>query len=790
MTFNHDIPHAAMTGELPTDYIYLAREEFDNALMLDAITGLPIALLSRFSESWVSRPVKVSVRASFDGTEHRGARGGLQYRDMVVMDAPALRDRSPVVRHAGTHVQYELAAEVGGVAVTWVYVIHPTAPAVDFRVRFDAAGEPARVLRQFEVDVVVHDSEARDWRINLPGNQIRRDVLLRDIGARPVGVSPIGGLRGSSGLILATDLHDRTLVLWPNNCAEISTVTVRNEPIDALSVHLATNLAADLGTGVVVECQLLSLDVVDGDAGDVRQYWPGWAPRLSLTSPPVKPRWMHGASLYEVQIGASLFRGGHEYCPYPTVADLIRDLDRIIALGFDVIQLMPRHPYPSYNVHDYFDIEQSYGDPGDLARLVELCHASGVRVILDVLLHGVMDQEAIDDAAEGVRTGPFASQLDSNPGDVHGIDIATSDNYSIAWSRHILDFEKVWREGSPRQARLQGEHPEWFFRNSTGDVTSVYTKAFDARHASWRRYFRRAMLFLLAELGVDGFRFDAPTYNDFANWADWSRDRASASALACVALFEDLRRDIKKVRPDALMYTEPSGHLLRRSMDLNYNYDEQWLVSALVDTERQLPRSVSSARHFLEWMEDRDAFLPPGSATAHHIDSHDTFWWPAWGHKWRREQFGVDATRALAASFMSLDGPFMMFTGGEVGIEELLAAMNMLRRDSEGYWQSAASYTAHRATGIDDAVISVRRTGATRVLDMFVNLSPTDDASVPLPGAEDRTLHFWHGTLGTLETPETPDLTGPVARLSPYAILLVSTPRLSSGSVSSTKGIA
>ena len=61
---------------------------------------------------------------------------------------------------------------------------------------------------------------------------------------------------------------------------------------------------------------------------------------------------------------------------------------------------------------------------------------------------------------------------------------------------------------------------------------SVYTKAFDARSDSWKNYFIDSMQYLVVELGIDGFRFDAPTYNDFYNWAPWARYRAGASALA------------------------------------------------------------------------------------------------------------------------------------------------------------------------------------------------------------------------------------------------------------------
>jgi hypothetical protein len=234
------------------------------------------------------------------------------------------------------------------------------------------------------------------------------------------------------------------------------------------------------------------------------------------------------------------------------------------------------------------------------------------------------------------------------------------------------------------------------------------------------------MMHLVRTLDIDGFRFDAPTYNNFANWSSWARARASLSPLGCVSLFVDLRRDIKGEKPEALMYTEPSGHLLRRSMDLNYNYDEQWLVTALMNPTQANPRGVTTARQFMQWMPDRDAFLPVGSRTAHHIDSHDTFWWPQWGAKWRREQFGVDAVRALTVTFMALDGPYMMFTGGEEGIEAELRLMGSLRNDPAGYWNTPGRFdTESDPSG--DLVIIERDPG----LVMIVNLSRT--ATHPLP---------------------------------------------------------
>ena len=115
-------------------------------------------------------------------------------------------------------------------------------------------------------------------------------------------------------------------------------------------------------------------------------------------------------------------------------------------------------------------------------------------------------------------------------------------------------------------------------------------------------------------------------------------------------------------------------------MDLNYNYDEQWLVTAISEPSAQSAWGVRGAKDLATWVQERDRFLPSGSLTAHHIDSHDTFWWPSWGKKWRREQFDITKVRLLTLIFGSLPGPFMMFSGGEIGIEQLLPKLAKVKR--------------------------------------------------------------------------------------------------------------
>jgi 1,4-alpha-glucan branching enzyme len=87
------------------------------------------------------------------------------------------------------------------------------------------------------------------------------------------------------------------------------------------------------------------------------------------------------------------------------VRDLINDLDQIADFGFTCIQLMPKQPYPSYNIHDFWDIDTSYGNKDEIKELVTKAHKLGIKVILDILLHGVLDKEIIKIAADGVRSG-------------------------------------------------------------------------------------------------------------------------------------------------------------------------------------------------------------------------------------------------------------------------------------------------------------------------------------------------------------------------------------------------
>lgn len=98
-------------------------------------------------------------------------------------------------------------------------------------------------------------------------------------------------------------------------------------------------------------------------------------------------------------------------------------LDYLVDLGINAIELMPLHEFPmdfswGYNPRYHFAVESAYGTPTDFKRLVDECHARGIRVLLDVVFNHGENEHPLgkidydywfyhdNPDPEGVRFGP------------------------------------------------------------------------------------------------------------------------------------------------------------------------------------------------------------------------------------------------------------------------------------------------------------------------------------------------------------------------------------------------
>lgn len=86
--------------------------------------------------------------------------------------------------------------------------------------------------------------------------------------------------------------------------------------------------------------------------------------------------------IYELHIGT--------YTPEGSFDSMIRRLERLCDLGVTAIELMPVAQFPGSRNWGYdgvypYAVQNSYGGPLGLKRLVDACHASELSVVLDVV---------------------------------------------------------------------------------------------------------------------------------------------------------------------------------------------------------------------------------------------------------------------------------------------------------------------------------------------------------------------------------------------------------------------
>ncbi len=213
------------------------------------------------------------------------------------------------------------------------------------------------------------------------------------------------------------------------------------------------------------------------------------------------------------------------YSEEGTFAQVEKDLDRIKALGADIVWFMPIHPIGKekrkgslgspYAISDYRDVNPEFGTLDDFKQLVDAIHERNMKCIIDV----------------------------------------------------------VYNHTSPDSV-LSKEHPEWFyhkpdgsFGNRVGDWTDIIDLDYSNREL-WD--YQIETLVQWAEI-VDGFRCDVAPLVPIAFW-EQARDAVAAVRPDAIWLSES-------VEPDFITYMRAQGiaaHAdaeMYRAFDLTYDYD-------------------------------------------------------------------------------------------------------------------------------------------------------------------------------------------------------------------------
>lgn len=273
------------------------------------------------------------------------------------------------------------------------------------------------------------------------------------------------------------------------------------------------------------------------------------------------PSFVRSLVIYEIYV--------RNHGSHGTFADVEVDLERIHALGVDVIWFMPIHPIGKvnkkgslgcpYSISDYREVNPEYGTKADFARLIEKAHGLGLKVMIDV----VYNHTAHDSV-------------------------------------------------------LVAKHPDWYHQDANGrPVTTVpeWSDVIDLKHPN-----PALTAYLIetlqgwAKFGVDGFRCDVASLLPEEFWVE-ARKAVAAVKPGVIWLAESVHAGfIEYRRKHGLSAISDSE--VYRGFDLTYVYDIFPIWQAAVKGDAPVSR-------YLEMLRFQEAIYPANFAKMRYVENHD-----------------------------------------------------------------------------------------------------------------------------------------------------------------------
>ena len=251
-----------------------------------------------------------------------------------------------------------------------------------------------------------------------------------------------------------------------------------------------------------------------------------------------------------------------------TFQALIPDLDRIRALGTDIIWLMPIHPIGMmgkkgslgcpYANRDYRSVNPEYGTMDDFRQLVDAIHARGMKCIIDV----------------------------------------------------------VYNHTSP-DSLLTTQHPEFFYRkadgnmgNRVGDWTDVVDLDYSCK-ALWD--YQIESLKFWAGI-VDGFRCDVASFLPVEFWCQ-AREAVEAVRPGCIWLAETVHAGFSLLSRREGLYSA-SDYEMFRAFDMEYDYDIREVFDKYLEGKIHLS-------HYLDMLNYQECLYPSNYIKMRCLENHD-----------------------------------------------------------------------------------------------------------------------------------------------------------------------
>ncbi len=332
-------------------------------------------------------------------------------------------------------------------------------------------------------------------------------------------------------------------------------------------------------------------------------------PQTFEEQPLATPDWAKNAVIYQANI--------RQFTPEGTFNAFAEHLDRIAALGVDMVWFMPIYPLcetnkksheeakteclgSHYAVYDFFSVNPRYGTPEDFRQLVKKIHDLGIKVILDFVPN---------------HTG---------------------------WdSRWML------------------RHPEWFKTDAKGNIMSP-VKEENGESWGWddvaqlnysnmrmRENVIQAHEFWMREFDVDGFREDVagevPTF-----------------------FWKELRTRLEKIRPVYMLSEDETKGADHFKVCFNTNY--AWQTSIVL---KEIAKGEKPASALNDWTEEVKQKFGTRGWQLNYTQNHDENTW----NGTEKELFG-EGTDCYTALTFTIEGMGMIYNGQEASLDKRLWFFN------------------------------------------------------------------------------------------------------------------
>ncbi len=322
-------------------------------------------------------------------------------------------------------------------------------------------------------------------------------------------------------------------------------------------------------------------------------------------------------------------------------------LPRIVAAGYNTLQLMAVQEHPfygsfGYQVSSFFAASSRFGTPEDLKALVDAAHGAGIAVVMD-LVHS----HAVSNEVEGLS------------------------RYDGTLHQYFHDL--------PR-----GRHAAWDSR------------CFDYGKIQVLHFLLSNCRFWLDEYRIDGFRFDGVTsmlYLDhglekrFLSYDDYFTPNVDEEALTYLSL---ANRTIHSLRPDAITVAEDVSGMPGLAMpekDGGFGFDyrfamgipDYWikLIKEVPDEHwpmGHLWRELTNRRHdekTISYAESHDQALVGDQSIIFRLIGEDMYWHMQVGDEHLRVDRGMALHKMIRLITLASAGSgYLNFMGNEFGHPE------------------------------------------------------------------------------------------------------------------------